>query len=404
MRSATLFALVLAGCSGAMPDENTTPDSPVGTTGGTSPGGGSDGNTPGQPGQPGDNQPGSPDGGTPSTPPPSGFVAAQGGQLVLDGKPFRLVGANRYDVASFPPGSGKFACGNAYSDAQVDQLVGELASSTGATVLRLWAFQSFTLGGSDWSMLDRALATAKKHGLKVIFTFENEWQDCTQKDPTSSDGRKSGAWYRDGYQKPLGSYPQSYRDYVGQVVTRYAADPTVALWQLMNEAESDDAAALQAFVADMGQVVKAIDARHLLSLGTIGGGQAGTDNAHFAALHGVAQIDVVESHDYGAEMVALPGAPDSQQNSVYADMQVAKKLGKPFFLGEVGIAAPSPMYPFTAADRARYMDAKLQASFAAGSSGFLVWSFYDLKTDNHEGWDFNGTDPLAAVLKKYVQP
>ena len=341
------------------------------------------------------------DGGSPSLP---GFVAVKSGALVIDDQPFRMVGVNRYDVASFPPGSGKYACGNAYTDAQLDQLLSELVSSTGATVLRTWAFQSFTDGGSDWSSLDRVVAGAKRHGLKLIFTLENEWKDCTQPDSAAVDGHKSGAWYRDGYKQATGTYPLAYRDYVQAVVARYANEPTVALWQLLNEAESDDGPALLAFVKDVAALVKSIDRQHLLSLGTIGSGQAGTAGSAFRALHAVAQIDLVEAHDYHNETVALPGSPSSSENSVYADLADAKALGKPFFVGEVGIAAPTPMYPFTVAERAKYMDAKLQALIGAGAVGVLVWSFYDLKPDNHEGWDFDGADPLAAVVKKYVAP
>ena len=397
MRRTTLMFVLAAwaaGCGSAMDPAAMDPGAPApaGADGGVAPDGAGGG---GDLGGAGD------DGGTAATP-SSGFVAAAGGSFVVDGKPVRLVGVNRYDVASFPPGSGKYACGNAYTDAQIDQMFTEVATSTHANVIRLWAFQSFTLGGTDWTTLDRAVAAARAHGMRVIFTLENEWRDCTEADPASPDGRKSGAWFAGGYKAPLGAYPLSYRDYVQKVVARYAAEPTVAMWQLMNEAESSDAQALLDFTRDMASVIKTLDGKHLLSLGTIGGGQAGTDNANYQALHAVAGIDVVEAHDYHAETVALPGAPSSTSNSIYADLAVARTLGKPFFIGEAGIAAPTPMYPFSYADRAKDMDAKLAAAFDAGASGFLVWSFYDLKTDNHEGWDFDGQDPLAAVLAKYV--
>jgi endo-1,4-beta-mannosidase len=324
------------------------------------------------------------------------------GDLWAGASRFRFVGANRYDVASFPPGSGKFYCGNAYSDADLERMVTELQTSSGATVLRLWAFQSFTLGGTDWSMIDRAIAAARRHGMRLILTLENEWQDCTQPDPASGDGRKSGAWFSAGYKSPLGTYPLSYRDYATAIVTRYRDEPVIAMWQLMNEAESSDAAALYAFTVDMAGVVKFGDAKHLLSLGTLGGGQAGTAGSDYRKLHAVGGIDVVEAHDYGHEAAALPGSPTSTANTIYSDVRDAAALGKPFFIGEAGIAAPSPMYPFSYAERAQYMDAKIAAHWAAGTDGFLVWSFYDLKSDNWQGWDYGPTDPLAAVLAKHA--
>jgi hypothetical protein len=56
----------------------------------------------------------------------SGFITASQTSLYLDGNKFRFVGANRYDATSFPPNSGKFRCGSAYTDAQLDQLLSEL--------------------------------------------------------------------------------------------------------------------------------------------------------------------------------------------------------------------------------------------------------------------------------------
>jgi mannan endo-1,4-beta-mannosidase len=311
------------------------------------------------------------------------FVSAAGGDLFLGADRFRFVGANRYDLAS-----GRFVCGNVYSDDELDRLLGELRQSAKATVVRAWAFETFTVGGTDFSSLDRLIATARKHDLRLILTLENEWKDCTEPDAASGDGRKSGAWYAGGYQA-------KYPAHVERVVTRYKDEPQIAMWQLMNEAESTDGAALLAFTIDMAARVKQIDARHLLSLGTIGTGQAGTSGVAFGKLHEVPGIDVVESHDYGDERVAMPG-------KLAANIQLAAQLNKPFIIGEAGIAAPSPMYPFTRDERAALFDAKLAAHWSAGTDGFLVWSFYNLKSDNWQGWDFAPQDPLASVLATYA--
>ena len=44
----------------------------------------------------------------------------------------------------------------------------------------------------------------------------------------------------------------------------------------------------------------------------------------------------------------------------------------------------------------------LFAAVAALAAGAAVSSFYDLKTDNLQGWDYDGLDPLAAVLAKHA--
>jgi hypothetical protein len=99
------------------------------------------------------------------------------------------------------------------------------------------------------------------------------------------------------------------------VVARYAAAPAIADWALMNEAESrtlagaPDPDALYAFARDMGAYVKQLDPNHLVTLGTIGGGQPGVDGPNLERLHRLPDIDFVEFHDYHAEDEPLPGAP-----------------------------------------------------------------------------------------------
>jgi endo-1,4-beta-mannosidase len=321
----------------------------------------------------------------------SHFVQSMGGHLVRDGRRFRFVGANRYDVASSPT----YTCGNYYDDAQLDALLSGL-QATGATVLRAWAFQRFTNGGDDFSSIDRMIASARSHGLLLILTLENEWADCTQPDPSSSDGRKSPAWFESGYYTDsLGSDALPYRDWARLVVLRYRDEPQIAMWQLMNEAECTDGAALLAFADDMSQVVKGIDPAHLLSLGTVGTGQAGTTGGAYRGLHNLAGIDVVEAHDYNNESTALPSA-------ISSDIGDAMALGKPFFIGEAGIAAPAPPYMFSYAQRAAFFDAKIAAQWSAGTDGFLIWSWWDGKTDNTMGWDVSPTDPTSVILSKHA--
>ena len=68
-----------------------------------------------------------------------------------------------------------------------------------------------------------------------------------------------------------------------EIVTRYRNEPTILAWQLMNEAETkhdlsssctaNGASILRGWAADVSTLVKSIDANHLVSLGTLGGGQ-----------------------------------------------------------------------------------------------------------------------------------
>jgi hypothetical protein len=102
-------------------------------------------------------------------------------------------------------------------------------------------------------------------------------------------------------------------------VTRYRDEPAIFGWMLMNEAEGrtaggqDAAEALYTFTRDMSAYVKALDQHHLVTLGTIGGGQPGMHGANFERLHGLPTIDFADYHDYGHNEAPLPGAPVTLQ-------------------------------------------------------------------------------------------
>lgn len=66
-------------------------------------------------------------------PPPSssGMVSARDGHLWLDGRRYRFIGVNVYSLASAPPDSGGFICGNALTDDDARELVREVATMGG---------------------------------------------------------------------------------------------------------------------------------------------------------------------------------------------------------------------------------------------------------------------------------
>jgi|GEM_PF-1744924 len=355
-----------------------------GTTGGDTTGGGTSGGTGGT-------------GGT--TVNPEDLVQANGRQLTLGGQPFRFVGANAYGAAN----SSFYACGP-YADSgrQPDLFLDTLFRhfrDHDMKVMRFWAFQSFANGGTDFSALDRVFRYANQYGIKVIPTLENQWDHCP------GNIHKYADWYADGYKHPYGNYPLSFRDYVTRVATRYRNEPAIAMWQLMNEAESqtsdgrNDAASLLSFTRDVSHLIKSIDANHLVNLGTMGSGQPGTENENFRNLGAVPEIDVIEAHDYNDETVPFP----SGTNSVANALSVAQSLNKPFFIGEAGIRIGTDR---TAAQRATLFSAKIRAIFDRGGIGYLIWRWSNPRTEADEGCNggyclTEGTDPLLDVLESY---
>jgi hypothetical protein len=324
-------------------------------------------------------------GGTPSS---VGFVGRSGTQLTLGGKPFVFTGFNIYQANSRSNCSYTMGAGSALDTALTD-------IGSGSEVFRAWFFQRLatTNGQRDWSAFDHTLAVARAHGVKVIVTLGNQWGSCES--PKSE--YKWDSWYTGGYKTQI--LPENmvpYRQWVAEVVARYKDDPTIAMWQLMNEAEikldntstCGPTADLYNFAADVSSLIKSIDPNHLVSLGTMGAGQCGSQGGDYQKVHSISTIDVCEYHDYGHETQALPA-------HLVSDIAACNALDKPIFVGESGIKATS--VGGTLAARAVAFSAKVTTMITAGVRGFLVWSWNNSAptTDN---WPVGPGDPTIRVM------
>ena len=243
----------------------------------------------------------------------SGLVKQSGTRLMLSGQPYRFTGMNIYMAAS---GGTPSSCGGAlYPDVGVP-----LSRMPKGTVVRFWAFQNFFVSkrSFDWTNFDRVLRIAAAHGDKVIPVLANQLDYC--------DGAgKDLSWYQRGYRFSIRSGDRvSYRDYVEAVVARYAGNPTIAMWQLVNEGEArnsngtcDESAALGALLAfskDVGGLAHRLDPGHLVSLGVLagwaGGGQGqwcGASNADYRTLDGIARQRCLR-----LSRLRIPNAADGQ--------------------------------------------------------------------------------------------
>lgn len=342
------------------------------------------------------------------------FVTVRGEGLYLDGKSYTFLGINRYNILT-TGGYPYVGCGGAWSESDLDKLFLEI-HSMGANAVRFWVFQSFivTTKGTNFDRMDYIVNTlAPKYQIKVIPVLENEWQDC------SKGGKKYDDWYQSGYLHPYGGYTMSYQDYLNLIVSRYKGNPHILMWQLMNEAEdknADESCAsgdsLYRFASSMSDYIKSIDHNHMVSLGTIGTGQCGTAGIdNFRKLHSIPTIDVIEAHDYGKESQGLPGElRDSGHSSTIAsDVLVAHSLNKPLFIGEAGIKSGCAQPDcYDARLRAKYFDAKINALFATGGVGYLIWSYRDNAPASVDYYGFGSSDPLYGIVKelgqKYLLP
>jgi hypothetical protein len=255
---------------------------------------------------------------------PPGFITASGERLMLNGSPWRAVGVNFWDMDAGKVLSGDITgCWYQHADldAYLDSSFRTIAQTFHATAVRTFGFRAmYTAGGTDWSSTDKLLYYAQKYNVRVIPVFGDQYGAC-------GTSAKDAAWYLDGYkthvEQPWGI---DYRSYVVRVVQRYKDNPTIAFWQLMNEATAGSTfTALQSFSRDMVSAIRtdAGDANHLVNLGTVGGGQPGNELPGYSQLLDCAPAaggcnDLAEVHVFDAA-TPLPGLPMPSSVDVVID-------------------------------------------------------------------------------------
>jgi mannan endo-1,4-beta-mannosidase len=279
-------------------------------------------------------------------------------------------------------------------------------------VFRFWAFQNFFVsnGQFDWTNLDRVLAIAAAHGDRVIPVLANQYDYC--------DGAaKDLAWYQSGYESRIEAGEiVPYEQYVSAIVTRYADSPTIAMWQLVNEAQATNAdgscdestalSALTGFSDAVGGLVHRLDPNHLVSLGAIAGYSGsgsqwcGAANSDYQVLMSSAGTDVCDFHDYGYPTDPMSSAPAPNLASA---IQMCHEDGKPLMVGETGIYASSDG---ALPQRAAEFSAKFVAQFQAGVVGELMWAWavkpqYRPTVSDSNYAIFPG-DPSLGVLSRFI--
>jgi hypothetical protein len=265
---------------------------------------------------------------------------------------------------------------------------------TQQAVARIFDFQTFNIvnGAINWTNLDTLLATFASHGKRVILVLGNEGNGAG--DPNDDGAQKFLPWWQGGYSTQIqtaSSPPQvlTYRAYVSAIVTRYASNSTIAMWQLVNEGrainsdgsctEATALAAELAFANDVGGLIKSIDPNHLVSLG-VTSGMCGSDNGDYQTLYASPPIDVCDYHDYNYPY--SPMGLTEPNNGLQGTLNHCHADNKPLMVGETGIdwtSTPAygqpPISPNTLAERATLLQDKVAAQFAAGIVGMCVWSW-----------------------------
>jgi hypothetical protein len=316
-----------------------------------------------------------------------GGVVVKGTSLYLGGKPWQFTGINAPEAATdYAINDG---CG-----AAID-LAAYFGSLPRDSVVRVDFDQDETIDVSpglshkvvhrDWRGLDQVVAAADGSTTRVRLIPYLGTQGGT------CDGGifKTDEWYKSGYMQ---AYPggagyarSSYWTYLQQVVSRYAGNPAVLMWEPMSEPEApvclpgysgadcyghdtcpaDATTTLVNWFDRVGAEVHALDPGTLVGTGELTSQQCGWAGSGELRIDEAAGVDVASFHDYGWSGVAMPAG-------LAAAIADAKEAGKPLVVGEVGIPAGMAC-PTSLPGRGTELWAKLRAAMAAGVAGWLPW-------------------------------
>ncbi|KAL2457957.1 Mannan endo-beta-1 [Forsythia ovata] len=212
------------------------------------------------------------------------FVERNGTQFVVDGRPFYINGWNSYWLMDHGVDES--------SRSRISAML-QAGAKMGLTVCRTWAFNDGAYNALQISpgqfdervfrSLDHIIAEARKHGIRLILSLVNNLQAYGGKTQyvqwAWEEGVGLSASNDSFFYDP--SILHYFKNYVKTVLTRkntftgieYRDDPTIFAWELINEPRCiTDASGdtLQDWIEEMSTFVKAIDRKHLLTVGLEG--------------------------------------------------------------------------------------------------------------------------------------
>jgi mannan endo-1,4-beta-mannosidase len=240
----------------------------------------------------------------------SGFVTVSGGRFQLSGSLWRFYGTNAYWLQMS-------------TNDDIDLTFHTLATS-GFRVVRAWAFNdvsskpssgtyfqilqngqaTINTGADGLQRLDQVVAAAQKYGVKLLLTLTNNWNPERPTPTTSWDRRHLDDngnldFFQRGFLSndyggidlyvrnfhPGGTHDLFYTDttiisafknYVAQVIKRYADNPTVLGWELGNDircsstvpaSSSCNTETITKWVVEISSYIKTLDSNHLVTAG-----------------------------------------------------------------------------------------------------------------------------------------
>jgi mannan endo-1,4-beta-mannosidase len=300
------------------------------------------------------------------------FVRVRGGELTVNGQPFRFVGVNAYYLHEEAT---RELQGRAAAQGRLDEVFAR-AADMGATVVRTWAFNDDPESGTviqpaplvyesiGLEGLDRVIASARAHGIRLVLPLANYWADY-------GGVQQYLRWHGlpPGQPQRFFTDPEvraHFRAHITELLSRrnsvtgvlYRDDPTILAWELMNEPRGigldREGLELSRWIAEMARTVRKVDPNHLVGTGEEGFDSVGSlsepywrrlgarelvaPTAGTDFLADTAAVDFASVHVYPeAWGVAPPRIAEAGERWIEEHARIAAQLGKPLIVGEFGL-------------------------------------------------------------------
>jgi len=315
---------------------------------------------------------------------PNDVLSIRDGRFFLDGKPFAEISFNKFDLFwqlyDQAVAGKQLDSGNALVQAQ-DKALRNL-HQLGFKTIRMFALPWGPEGPASYAdpvkrknlyaALDKTLELCDANNIRVVWSLgAGSFTD------TKLDHQK-GWVFGEEQQRELVSNPESrgrklLYGYIDETITRYRNRKAVLMWEISNEvtlsADIGDAnriyngermPSLKAVARFFDDVAKRIKATDPLRLVNSGGSNMRESQWHlyqgqgwkndtfeeqfkcFELLYATSAVDVIDIHSYpdnepGYAIASEDGKKVWLDNNGY--MTIAKRLGKPLMIGEIGLHA-----------------------------------------------------------------
>ena len=165
-----------------------------------------------------------------------GFLYREGRQLMLNGKPYRCVSFNSFQLCG---------CGHDYELFTDEQTEALFASLPDNAIVRTWATPAFH------HRTDYLVRLAEKYDIKLILSLGDGRSGCGDFDgaPDGDGSGKTQEWYERGFR-------DKYLPHVIEMTTRYKDSPAIAMWEIINEPGEADWATIRDFLHEVAEVLR----------------------------------------------------------------------------------------------------------------------------------------------------